>query len=72
MTVRNRLAMLVGLPLDHDSTHLQILAPRDLRRLLAGWEAVEIRFVASRFLRLSPRLFGNIMVFRASKAHRLG
>jgi SAM-dependent methyltransferase len=66
--LRNRLAMLVGLPLDHDPTHLQILAPRDLRRLLAAWENVEVRFVASRFLRLSPRLFGNIIVFRARRA----
>jgi len=65
--LRNRLAMLAGQPLDHDPTHLHIFAPRDLEELLAGWEALELHFVASRFLRLSPRLFGNIVVFRARK-----
>lgn len=63
----NRLAMLRGGPLDHDPTHLRIFAPRDVQRLLAGWTDVELRYVASRFLRASPRLFGNIVVFSARK-----
>lgn len=66
--LRNRLAMLAGRPLDHDPTHLHMFAPRDLERLLAGWEAPELHFIASRFLRLSPRLFANIVVFRAGKS----
>ena len=65
--LRNRLAMLAGRPLDHDPTHLRIFAPRDLRTLLAGYDEIELRFVASRLLRLSPRLFGNIVVFTARK-----
>ena len=65
--LRNRLAMLAGRPLDHDSTHLHFFAPRDLERLLAGWEGVELHFIASRFLRLSPRLFANIVVFSARR-----
>jgi len=65
--LRNRLAMLAGRPLDHDPTHLHIFAPRDVERLLAGWETPELHFVASRFLRLSPRLFANIVVFSARK-----
>jgi SAM-dependent methyltransferase len=65
--VRNRLAMLLGRPLDHDPTHLHVFAPRDVHRLLAGFENVELHFIASRFLRLSPRLAANIIVFSARK-----
>jgi SAM-dependent methyltransferase len=65
--LRNRLAMLLGRPLDHDPTHLHVFAPRDVERLVAGFEDVRLRFIASRFLRLSPRLFANIVVFSARK-----
>jgi SAM-dependent methyltransferase len=65
--LRNRLAMLRGGPLDHDPTHLRIFAPRDVERLLAGWDDVQLHFLASRFLRLSPQLFGNILVFSARR-----
>jgi SAM-dependent methyltransferase len=65
--LRNRLAMLVGQPLDHDPTHLHVFAPRDVERLLAGWHDLQLHFLASRFLRLSPRLFANIVVFSARK-----
>jgi len=63
--LRNRLAMLAGRPLDHDPTHLRVFAPRDVEHLVAGFENVELHFVASRFLRLSPHLFANIIVFSA-------
>jgi SAM-dependent methyltransferase len=65
--LRNRLAMLAGRPLDHDPTHLRIFAPRDVHALLRDYEDVRLRFLASRFLRLSPSLFGNIVVFTATK-----
>lgn len=65
--LRNRLAMLVGRPLDHDPTHLHVFAPRDVERLMAGWDALQLHFLASRFLRLSPPLFANIVVFSARK-----
>lgn len=65
--LKNRLAMLVGRRFDHDPTHLQIFAPGDVRSLLASFEDVQVRFISSRFLRLSPRLFGNIVVFSARK-----
>lgn len=65
--LRNRLAMLAGRPLDHDPTHLHIFAPRDVERLMAGWNGLELRYLASRFLRLSPQLFANIVVFSARK-----
>jgi SAM-dependent methyltransferase len=65
--LRNRLSMLAGRPLDHDPTHLRIFAPRDVERMLSSFEAVELHFVASRFLRLSSRLFGQSIVFSARK-----
>lgn len=68
--LRNRLSFLAGRPLDHDPTHLHVFAPRDLRTLLAPFEDVRLHFVSSRFLRLSPRLFGNIVVFSGRKAPR--
>jgi SAM-dependent methyltransferase len=63
--LRNRLAMLAGRPLDHDPTHLHIFAPRDVEQLMRGWDGLELHYLASRFLRLSPRLFANIIVFSA-------
>jgi SAM-dependent methyltransferase len=63
----NRLALLVGRSLDHDPTHLRIFAPRDVRSMLRDFEDVRLRFVASRFLRLSPSLFGHSIVFTARK-----
>jgi SAM-dependent methyltransferase len=65
--LRNRLAMLVGRPLDHDPTHLHIFAPHDVEKLMRGWDGLQLYFLASRFLRLSPRLFANIVVFSARK-----
>jgi SAM-dependent methyltransferase len=65
--LRNRLAMLVGRPLDHDPTHLHVFAPRDVEQLVVAYDDVRLHFVASRFLRLSPRLFANIVVFSARK-----
>jgi SAM-dependent methyltransferase len=63
--LRNRLAFLAGRPLDHDPTHLRIFAPRDVRTLMDGWSELELHFVASRFLKLSPTLFGHSIVFSA-------
>jgi 2-polyprenyl-3-methyl-5-hydroxy-6-metoxy-1,4-benzoquinol methylase len=65
--LRNRLAMLAGRPLDHDPTHLHVFAPRDVHALLAAYDDVELHFIASRFLRVSPRLAANIIVFSARK-----
>jgi hypothetical protein len=65
--LKNRLAFLAGRPLDHDPTHLHVFAPRDVEALLAGFEDVRLDFAASRFLRLSPRLFANIVVFSGRK-----
>lgn len=65
--LKNRLVMLTGRRFDHDPTHLQIFAPQDVRSMLSSFEEVDVRFISSRFLRLRPRLFGNIMVFSGRK-----
>ena len=65
--LRNRLAMLAGRPLDHDPTHLHLLGPAAVERLLAGWDGLELHYLASRYLRLSPKLFANIVAFAATK-----
>ncbi len=63
--LRNRIAFVAGRPLDHDPTHLRIFAPRDVHTLMTGWQDVQLHFVASRFLKLSPSLFGHSIVFTA-------
>jgi SAM-dependent methyltransferase len=64
--LKNRLRFLCGRPPEEDPTHLQHFSPRRLSALLSTrFTDVEIEFVASRFLPLSPRLFGNAMLFAA-------
>jgi SAM-dependent methyltransferase len=65
--LKNRLAFLAGRPLDHDPTHLHVFAPRDVEALMGGWDELRLEFASSRFLRLAPRLFANIIVFSARK-----
>ncbi len=54
-------------PVDWDPTHLQLFTPHALRRLLGGFEDVEIRFVVGRLTRLHPRLLANVQLFSARK-----
>ena len=65
--LKNRLRFLAGRPPEEDPTALQFFRPQDVLALLDGFEAVELGYVASRFLRLHPRLFGNVIVFSARK-----
>jgi SAM-dependent methyltransferase len=66
--LKNRLRFLIGRPPEADVTHLQHFSPERLGRALdrrfARWE---VTFAASRFLRLSPRLFGNSILFVARR-----
>jgi SAM-dependent methyltransferase len=65
--LKSRLLFLAGRDFEPDPTHLRHFSPASLRRMLdASFQSVEIQFVSSRFLRLSPGLMGNIMLFRAS------
>ena len=63
--LKNRLEFLRGRPPERDPTHLHLFSGDDLRELLSDFEDVELRFVASRFVRLHARLFANLIVFSA-------
>jgi SAM-dependent methyltransferase len=67
--LKSRLAYARGrYPADWDPTHLQLFTPEALRRLLARFEEVELRFAIGRFTPLHPRLLANVQVFSARKA----
>jgi SAM-dependent methyltransferase len=68
--LKHRLRFLAGREPEEDPTHLHLFSERAIRQLLAGWEEPRLHFVASRLLRLSPRLFGNTIVFTAVKPQR--
>jgi SAM-dependent methyltransferase len=65
--LKNRLRFLAGRKPETDPTHLHLFTPDDLRGLLRGFDEPRLHFVSSRFLRLHPRLFGNIVVFAGRK-----
>jgi SAM-dependent methyltransferase len=66
--LKSRVAYVRGrYPGDWDPTHLQLFTPDALRRLLADFEEVEVRFAIGRFTRLHPRLLANVQVFSARK-----
>jgi SAM-dependent methyltransferase len=67
---KNRLRFLLGRPPESDPTHLHMFSPRALRGLLTGFDEPELRYVAGRLTRLHPRLFANLMLFRARKPPR--
>jgi 2-polyprenyl-3-methyl-5-hydroxy-6-metoxy-1,4-benzoquinol methylase len=65
--LKNRLVFLAGKPPETDPTHLRMFSPALLGMLLAGFEQLQLRFVAGRLVPLHPRLFANVMAFRARK-----
>jgi SAM-dependent methyltransferase len=65
--LKNRLRFLAGRHPETDPTHLHMFTPTDVRRLLGRFEDPRLHFVASRFLRLHPRLFAHDIVFAANK-----
>jgi SAM-dependent methyltransferase len=64
--LKHRLRFLAGREPEEDPTHLHLFSERAIRRMLADWEEPRLHYVASRFLRLGPRLFGNTIVFTAT------
>jgi SAM-dependent methyltransferase len=64
--LKHRLRFLAGREPEEDPTHLHLFSERAIRRMLAGWEEPRLHYVASRFLRLGPHLFGNTIVFTAT------
>jgi SAM-dependent methyltransferase len=65
--LKNRLRFVAGRQPDRDPTHLHMFTPIDIRRLLEPFHDVELYFIASRLLRLWPRLFGNDLVFAGTR-----
>ena len=65
--LKNRARFLAGRKPEDDPTHLQMFAPTDVRRLLGGFEQVELHFVAGRLVPLHARLFANDIVFAGRK-----
>lgn len=66
--LKNRLRVLAGRTFDTDPTHLRQFSPDSLRSLLAHrFDDIEVHFFAGRLVRLSPRAFGNVMVFAARR-----
>jgi SAM-dependent methyltransferase len=64
--LQSRLSFLAGRPPEDDPTHLHMYSPAQIRRLLAGFENVELHFVGGRFRRLHPRLLARDLVFTAT------
>jgi SAM-dependent methyltransferase len=65
--LKNRLRFLVGREPDDDPTHLHLFSPNDVRSLLRDFDEPHIHFIASRLVRLHPRLFANDIVFSGRK-----
>ena len=65
--VQSRLRFLRGQSPEDDPTHLRMFSPAALRRLLSGFERVELSFVGGRYARLNARLFARDLVFTAAK-----
>jgi len=64
----NRLLFLVGRDFENDPTHLRHFSPRSIHELLHDFASVDLAFLCSRHLSLSPRLMGTDMVWAATKA----
>ena len=70
--LKSRLRFLLGKPPEFadDPTHLRMFSGAHVRRLLDGFEAPEVEYVAGRLVPLHARLFANDIVFRARKPTR--
>jgi SAM-dependent methyltransferase len=68
--LKSRLRFLLGQPPERDPTLLRMFRPTDLAGLLDGFERVELKFLAGRFVRVHPRLFANDIAFRARTPER--
>jgi SAM-dependent methyltransferase len=68
--LKNRLLFLLGRSPSDDPTMVQLLSPAALAELLRDFEETRLRFVASRFVRLHPRLTANAIVFSGRKPSR--
>jgi len=65
--LQSRLRFLRGLQPEDDPTHLHLLSPDDVRKLLADFTDVKIWFVDGRYRRLHPRLLARDLVFSGTR-----
>jgi SAM-dependent methyltransferase len=65
--LKNRLRFVLGRKPEDDPTHLQMFSPADVRRLLDGFEGVQLQLIAGRLVPLHARLFANDIVFSGRK-----
>ena len=65
--LKNRLLFLLGRSPIDDPTQLHLLSPDDVRTLLRELVEPNLEFVASRFVRMHPRLAANVIVFSGCK-----
>lgn len=68
--LKNRLRFLFGRSPSDDPTMVQLLSPAGLARLLRDFDEARLEFVASRFIRMHPRLAANVIVFSGRKPSR--
>jgi SAM-dependent methyltransferase len=68
--LKSRLRFLFGRSPSDDPTMVQLLSPDGLARLLRDFDETQLEFVASRFIRLHPRLAANVIVFSGRKPMR--
>jgi SAM-dependent methyltransferase len=61
--VQSRIRFLRGRAPEDDPTHLHLFSPENLRKLLSGFEDVELTFVGGRYRRLHARLLARDLVF---------
>ena len=66
--LQSRLSFLRGRPPEDDPTHLRMFSPAALRRLLDGFESVQLSYVGGRYARLHARLLARDLVFTAIKS----
>jgi SAM-dependent methyltransferase len=70
LRLRNRLTFLTGRSFENDPTHLHFYSRSDVERLLqrVGFRELEFAFRESRWLAVSPSLFGNTMLWKSVRA----
>jgi SAM-dependent methyltransferase len=68
--LKSRLRFLFGRSPSDDPTMVQLLSPSALAELLRDFEETQLEFVASRFIRVHPRLAANVIVFSGRRPSR--
>jgi SAM-dependent methyltransferase len=65
--LKNRFRFIMGRHPESDPTHLHLFTPGQVRAMLRDFNEIRLHYIASRFLRIHPRLFGNDIIFACRK-----